>query len=228
MSECRRCGRRCIGRLCRDCKADERAAERAEYRRDEQPECPSCGRVTSGEGVECYRCRDSERAETDGGREVFIKADDGGLRAETCPNCGGSLRYVVPDIGALECDGCRSEYQHGTGGDREFLVDENGEEAASARPDELATDGGREECPRCGYLLENTEAPCPYCGADPDEADDGDALRPDGGSIRGLDAGDDIERHLQAVLENADDREARRHAREALQHTDRLEREGRR
>jgi len=150
MSRCR-CGRRCSGRLCRDCEADERAAERAEHRRDDYPECPSCGGRTSGEGVTCYRCRRGDGIETDGGLEPFVP------------------------------------------------------------------DGGREECSRCGYLLANPDEPCPYCGADPD-ADDGDRLRPDGGSIRGLEAGDDIERHLQNVLDASDDQEARFHARHALQY----------
>lgn len=66
MSRCR-CGRRCHGRLCADCEADERAEERAEYRVDDDPECPSCSGRTSGEGVECHRCRRGDAIETDGG-----------------------------------------------------------------------------------------------------------------------------------------------------------------
>jgi RNA polymerase subunit RPABC4/transcription elongation factor Spt4 len=113
MSGCVTCGRPTPQRKCRTCEIEARAEERAESRDYDHPECPTCGRTTSGEGIECYRCRRGDRVEVD---------------------------------------------------------------------------GGREECPRCGYLLENTEADCPYCGADPSDTDDGDEFLPDGGSVRGLEA----------------------------------------
>lgn len=109
MSGCVTCGRPTPRRKCRACEIEARAEERAESGGYEHPECPSCGKSTSREGVECYRCRRGEGVETDGG------------------------------------------------------------------------------------------------------------------SIRGLEAADDIERHLQGILDETDDGEVRRHAREALQH---LEREG--
>ncbi|GAB3321367.1 hypothetical protein [Haloplanus salinarum] len=225
MSGCVTCGRPTPRRKCRACEIDERAAERAKHRDDDHPECPSCGGRTSGEGVKCYRCRRADGVETDGGHEVFVEAEDGGFRAETCPKCGGRLRYATPRVGAIECDDCGEHYQHLKNTSHEYLIDENGDEVASAASD-LSADGGREECPRCGYLHEG-ESECPYCGADPADHDDGDTLRPDGGSIRGLEAGDDIERHLQNVLDASDDSEARYHARHALQYLE-ADQEGRR
>lgn len=77
MSGCVSCGRSTPRRKCRACEADERAEERADNRNHHNPECPSCGGTTSGEGVECYRCRrDGDRVETDGGSIRGLKAAD--------------------------------------------------------------------------------------------------------------------------------------------------------
>lgn len=109
-----------------------------------------------------------------------------------CPSCGGATSAE-----GVVCYRCRR------GGDR------------------IETDGGRKECDRCDYLLENGEDDCPYCGADPADADEGNALHLDGGETRIYDPED----HPSSIngLETADDQEARYHARHALQH---LEREG--
>jgi hypothetical protein len=48
------------------------------------------------------------------------------------------------------------------------------------------------------------------------------------GSLRGVTPVDDLERHLQRVLDEADDPAARRHARQALQYLDVLEHDDRR
>lgn len=45
-----------------------------------------------------------------------------------------------------------------------------------------------------------------------------DEFRPDGGTLRGVTPADDLERHLQVVLDEAGEPEVRRHAREGLQY----------
>lgn len=72
------------------------------------------------------------------------------------------------------------------------------------------------ECPSCGKTTSREDVKCYRCRR-------GDGVETDGGSIRGLEAADDIERHLQGVIDEADNQEAHRHAREALQQ---LAREG--
>lgn len=75
MTGCIRCGRQTPLRKCVDCRRSERVEEAAAEETD-LPSCPNCGRPTSGESVECYRCRGAPNPEpvTDGGeldREVI-------------------------------------------------------------------------------------------------------------------------------------------------------------
>lgn len=75
MSGCIRCGRSTPLRKCVDCRRSERVEE-AVVEETDLPSCPNCGRPTSGESVECYRCRGAPDPEAvaDGGeldREVI-------------------------------------------------------------------------------------------------------------------------------------------------------------
>lgn len=159
------------------------------------------GCVTCGRATPRRKCRACEADE-----RAAERAEHRDEEHPECPSCGRATSGE-----GVECYRCRRGDGVETDGGFEPFV----------------PDGGREECSRCGYLLANTDAPCPYCGADPDEGDDSDPLRPDGGSIRGLEAGDDIERHLQNVLDASDGEEARYHARHALQYPE-ADQEGRR
>jgi len=72
---CVRCGRPTPLRKCVDCRRSERVEEAAAENTD-LPSCPNCGRPTSSESVECYRCRGAPDPEpvADGGeldREVI-------------------------------------------------------------------------------------------------------------------------------------------------------------
>jgi hypothetical protein len=80
MSGCVSCGARTPRRKCLECSRSDRLEERARSR-EETPECPSCGGPTSGDGVECYRCR-GDRVETDGGHVV-----DEPVYHVVCHNC---------------------------------------------------------------------------------------------------------------------------------------------
>ena len=55
---CELCGSRCHGRRCSSCEqiasAEDQVADTEAF------ECPNCGGTTSGEGVDCYRCRGSD------------------------------------------------------------------------------------------------------------------------------------------------------------------------
>ncbi|KOX93274.1 hypothetical protein [Halorubrum tropicale] len=52
---CDVCGSRCHGRRCSICEGIASAEDQVVDA--ETFECPSCGRETSGEDVDCYRCR---------------------------------------------------------------------------------------------------------------------------------------------------------------------------
>lgn len=54
---CAHCGMSTPRRVCRECERLERAEEAAARDDETYYECPSCGRDTTGEDVECYRCR---------------------------------------------------------------------------------------------------------------------------------------------------------------------------
>ena len=106
MSGCLRCGHRSKGRLCRQCEADERAADRAANRSDDHPECPTCGGSTSGQGVECYRCRRGDGVETDGGQPGSdTERRDPTEDPRACSLCGIHIGLSGGDY----CDGCARE-----------------------------------------------------------------------------------------------------------------------
>ena len=76
---CERCGSRTTtgSSLCRACQRDENRDDDAPSGFETYP-CPTCDGPTSGEGVECYKCRsDSDDANDASGREV---ATDGGIQ----------------------------------------------------------------------------------------------------------------------------------------------------
>jgi hypothetical protein len=85
--------------------------------------------------------------------------------------------------------------------------------------DRVVADGGRDTCRQCGDSPERwehlTDGLCPACWRRYNR----DRLVPDGGPrLRPEWTAEDVERELNAVLDNAENDEARYHARQALQH----------
>jgi hypothetical protein len=60
---CRKCGSSTRRRICLRCVRAERAAEAAGREDARTYRCPTCEDETSGEGVECYRCRSDDESE---------------------------------------------------------------------------------------------------------------------------------------------------------------------
>ncbi len=55
---CKQCG--CTtprSRLCKQCDQFEHATLPSEIEWSNEPNCPECSGITSGEGVVCYKCR---------------------------------------------------------------------------------------------------------------------------------------------------------------------------
>ncbi|GAB6863285.1 hypothetical protein ACFR97_10405 [Haloplanus litoreus] len=96
MAGCRKCGRRCKGRLCRDCERDERYADEARYRADQDDDddegedpvpLPDGGVAVDGDQPGTFECPDCGCQVTRGpsGREYGHRRGTTHADYERCP-----------------------------------------------------------------------------------------------------------------------------------------------